>query len=236
MKIFITGDSHTGALHRGAQALASTDEIESNSKVDTLPLGPGDALLKPFFVECADYVEITAPKCRQWVTQLPIQSKKGHYDFYGFSGPLHLQPVILHPFFSKHPPAAISRTPTAASTSLIRHIALERKRYAIDLVLTLKRLGVPVFVIEPPRTFRHHHNFGKVALPTITYLESFCRAEVKAYLRRHDVPVVELPDDSYDVDGIMLDKYRHENPLDHHHGNLHYGKMMIRKILLQCSI
>jgi hypothetical protein len=100
MKIFITGDSHTGSLHKGAQALASIGEITSSIMVKILPLGPGDALLKPFFVERSDHVEITAPKCRQWVTQLPIQFENGHYDFYGFSGPLHLQPVILNSFFS----------------------------------------------------------------------------------------------------------------------------------------
>ena len=120
-------------------------------------------------------------------------------------------------------------------------IATAGSCFAQHIGRQLRELGFNYIDTEPaPRILAKDSwldfGFGMYsALSTITYLESLCRAEVKAFLGRHKIPVVDLPKYSYDVHGIMLDLDRHENPEDQHHGNIEYGKMMIREILGLCS-
>lgn len=231
MKIFITGDSHIGALKKGWIGLETKSEIPKNLRFSFSPLGPGDSMLTPFFEKRSDHLKITSDDGAKWLTRIPEESSEQENILYVISAPLHLQPIILHPFFKRHRPSEISNSPTKSSKALIRRIARERKRYAIEFVIALKSLNQKVAVIEPPRTFKHHPNIKKTSLDIITYLEDFCRNEVKQLLTRNGIPTIELPVESYDDDGLMLDNYRHESSEDRHHGNQAYGEMMIKQVI-----
>lgn len=232
MKIVITGDSHVGALRRGADLLEAQGQIPDGVKVDVIPLGPGDAFLSEFFKAERDHLAITSPDCSRWLPRLPAVEDTGRSDVvYVISGPLHLQPLVLNDYFLKFPPAPLTEGRTKTSSALLRHLALKRKRYITEFSAKLVELKHRVLVVEPPRTFRHHRALETTPASTISYLEDFFRLTVKAHLQDKGIEVVELPAESYDAEGLMLDKYRHSHPDDQHHGNEAYGALMVSKTI-----
>lgn len=218
MNVFITGDSHTGALNRGLQSLQERG-IATSFKVT--PLSAGLLMNTPFFEERDGYVEITIADKIRTLPRLPVDPSEGEFGWYGLCAPLHVQPIVLDRFF-------YGKVPQPFTPALLKRLVLDRKKYSINLLVVLKRLGVRVFVVETPRTFPHHPKLPN-DLSRVGEIETRCRDVVFEELARLDVPVVRLPKRALRPDGLMSEEFRHEHEADGHHGNAAYGAMMIEE-------
>lgn len=219
MKVFITGDSHTGALARGLRSLQEQGRVAS---FKVAPLSAGLLMNERFFEERDGFVEITISDKIRSVSRLPVDPSEGVFDWYGLSAPLHVQPIVLDRFF-------YGKVPQPFTPALLKRLVLDRKRHSIDLMMALRRLGVRVFAIEAPRTFPYHPKLPN-DLARVGEMETRCRDVVFEELARLDIPVVRLPARALRADGLMSEEFRHERPTDRHHGSAAFGAMMIEEM------
>lgn len=232
MKIVVTGDSHTIALKRGLDMLIDREGMPLNHQIDIKQLGPGGGFVTPFFIDRGDFAEITNEKYLRRIKQLPFSTDQGRYEYYGICGPLYSNRIWAKKnCWQEYTPFINQGDHAPISTSLLRHVVLQEQRYTMQLIELLQRLNVKVFVIEAPKPFRHHAIMEVVDPSTIAYIDSFYRKVMQDCLMAKNVPVVNIPNDCYDSDGFMLEKFRHENPADPHHANNEFGAIMIKEII-----
>jgi len=258
MRIFITGDSHTAVLKSGVDMLLRQGDLPEDYRIDIRPLGGGDTLKKPFFVDNGDFAEITNNKHQKWIKKLsfsenihrlfniyvfnfffqkrikrlPFSEQQEHYDYYVISGPLHTVRIWRRrAYWKKYTPFIPYGNQIPVSTGLLRHVVRQDQRYVMQLIELLTREGVNVFVVEAPKPFKHHPILKWVNPGVISYIDGFYRKLMREWLASKGVPVINVPSDCYDADGFMLEKFRHENPSDPHHADKEFGAIMIREII-----
>ena len=221
MKIIIVGDSHTGPLNRGLQSLQSEQKFQG---VKVAPIGAGALMNERFFEEREGFVEITVTDAISSIKRLPYGEE---FDWYGVSGPLHVQPIVLDPFF-------YGNTPQPVTNALLKRLVLDRKQHSLAFMAVLKKLGLNVFVVEAPRTFPHHPGLPR-DLSRVSRMEERCRAIIMDRLAEMGIPLIALPPEALDANGMMKAEFRHESESDKHHANAAFGAMMIEKTLESLS-
>lgn len=227
MNIIITGDSHTATLKLGLDALVNQGEILSHD-IRVKPLGPGGIFSKPFFIDKGDHAQIANGRFRQRLKRLPLPNKKDHSVYYGLSGPFLPFKIWRDKDWLHYTPLATEENKFPVSNSLLRRVVLDDRKYILQLLEVLKRIGVKVFVMEAPMPMRNPLRSDLIDSELITYLDSFYRKTIKEWLDQRGIPVVEVPSDCYDSDGFMYDTY---NRGDGHHANDAFGALMIKKAI-----
>lgn len=232
MKIFITGDSHTRALKTGVELLVNQGEMPDDYQIDVQMSIGGDAMIKPYFVDKGDYVELIHAKHINSIKKLPFSDEQGGYDYHGICGLLHATRLWRVP---NHWPNCTPFTPqggqTPISTSLLRHAVLQEQMYNMQLIEFFKRIGIKVFVIEAPKPYKHNRTMARVNPEILSYVDNFYKKIMMEWLASKEIPVIKVPGECYDVDGFMYEKFRHDNPLDGLHANNHFGALMIKEVI-----
>lgn len=232
MKILVTGDSHTAALKLGADRLQAERAIPARVNIDVQQLGGGMSLTESFFIDKGDHAEMIRDEHQRRIKRLPVANDQEQYDYYGICGPLHTIRLWRNKeYWQKFTPFAPHGDKAPVSAGLLRYVIEQDQRYILQLVELLKRVGVGVFVVEPPKPYRHHSILELVDDDVIMYLDKYYRNTIRKKLVAWQVPIVDVPAACYDADGFMLERYRHDNPEDHYHGNVEFGALMINEIV-----
>jgi hypothetical protein len=239
MNIFITGDSHVGALKRGYQLLEAGGGLRTDISVVMRPLGSGIHLRTPFFIDHGDHAEITEPGYRQRVPVLPVRRLLGKRVIYCLAGPLNYilagpnnkGPIWSSPTWRSYWVTGMPPTSERPfSVGMLRGVVFHQLRYQLQLMDMLLRLGERVCVVEAPGPFRHHPSLVRASAGTVAGIHALCRKMIMDELKRRTILVAAVPRECVDADGFMLDRYRSENPNDAHHANAEFGVLMIEQI------
>jgi hypothetical protein len=225
LRVLITGDSHCLAYADAG------DSLTPGITFDVRMAGPSSSFHTPFHTDFGShiafrhevfYIEDFARR----LPHFPLAHQGRPFDWYGFSGPLHLTDLWLDEVLFADGRLAISR-------SVLRQTVLDRTKSWLDFLEATKRLALRPFVLEPPglfaasplmNVFRRH-----VDDEELLALDSFARSVVREELDRIDVPVVDIPADAFGADGFMAEGLRHANPADPHHGNDVFATTMLAR-------
>jgi hypothetical protein len=192
------------------------------------PLGGGHRLNHRFFRADGDRVVITHPELRRFVTVFPVAPD---IEKYGLSAPLHTLRLTRRMDWKAFAPAGLrdgERAPV--SLAMLNALILEDQRHVLKFLEALQKIGLDVFVIEPPGLFRHHRVFGEgVPREVAMFVDREYRRVIRQELSKMGVPVVSVPAKVLDADGFTNVEYmRHEQ--DNHHGNTDFGEVMLQQI------
>jgi hypothetical protein len=227
MSVLITGDSHSGVF---ARALASTRANHAGA-IRVRMLGNGRHLRGDFFRDAGTHAWMVEPNFRARIQRLPLNDPAGAIRAYGFCGPLHTADLWRDKAWSAFAPAGMTRDEEKpVSAALLQRAIDSRLRSCLGLFEIFRRAGMPLFVIEAPRPFRHHPAFQAIRPEVISHVDRAYRARVCERLAEADVSVVRVPECCIDAQGFTLDQYRSERKGDIHHGNLGFGELMLDRV------
>jgi hypothetical protein len=232
MKVFLTGDSHVGALKRGHDLLALRDQLPADPSVVVRAFGNAVAMRTQFFVEHDDHVEVTDPIYRRRVPVLPIQGFEKSNTIYCIAGPLNLStvwaPHLWRRYWVTGMPAGRGRPFTAG---MLRHVLLTRLQYQLRLIYKLRELDERVCVVESPGPFRHNRMMAQTPPESVIAIYRLCRRIASDELTRRGVASIDIPGECWDDDGFMQARFRNENAEDNYHANAEFGAVMVLECL-----
>lgn len=230
--LFITGDSHVGALRKGHDLLAGSGRLPSRPAIAFRPMGTSTLMRTAFFLDRSDHLEITVPRFRQQVPVLPAPEFATGGTIYCVAGPLNFHSLLsrkwwVHNWVVGMPP----RRGAPVSRELLRHALLDMEFHELTLLRRLCELGQRVLVIEPPALFRHHPALAHTPAQSLLALSRLCRELVAEELGRMGIDIVAVPAECLDEEGFMLPAFRHERLADGNHGNAEFGAIMLGRLL-----
>lgn len=228
MTIFFTGDSHCGALRGGVVALLERGEIAEDGLL-VVPIGPGNVLAEPFFVDAGDHLRIVHEQARGGVRQLPLP--RNDVTAYGITGPLHATRVYRHPDWVSYALLADDCDAIPVSAALFRQVVLDDQLYILNMLRALQRLGLPVFVVEAPRPFRHHPAVTQIGAQRVLAIDRLYRGIIRSELDAIGILVVDVPPETLDDDGFTRDEFRSLLEGDVHHANGAFGALLLARVL-----
>lgn len=228
MKILIVGDSHTGALKRGLDELVAQNKMAPDVSMEIIPLAVGARLAYPFWDPKDGFASIHDDGHGRRVTRVPPDDGTPLAAI-GLSMALWQGRVMrLMADGNLSLPGQPSGRPI--SHAVFRQIVLADHQYILGLLAFLRGLDLPVVAIEPPAVFRDNRAVGRIGAERVLGAYRALRTIIRAELAAIAVPIVSLPADSLDDDGFMRSEFKHEDPLDPHHANPAFGKLMIARV------
>jgi hypothetical protein len=233
VQVFVTGDSHTGALKRGLMQLERLQRVPAGFQVQVQGMGSGAHMIRPFFRDLGDCAQITEPTFQDHVTQLPLPTPDGLQTVYCWSGLFHFAKVWRDKTWATHRPATIDGVHPPVSTGMLRETILEWFRYQLAVLEVLKRNGCRVLAVESPRPFRHHPALASNPAEVVAAVDRICQDVMLGELQARSIPLVRIPQDWVDDEGFMQPEWRHEKETDPHHASARFGALMIRRICEQ---
>ena len=230
--LFITGDSHVGALRKGHDLLAGAGRLPASPAVVFRPMGTSTLMRKEFFVDRSDHLEITVPRFREQVTVLPAPEFATGETVYCIAGPLNFHSLLsrkwwVHNWATGMPP----RRGAPVTRGLLRHSLLAMEFHELAMVRRLRELGQRVRVIEAPAPFRHHPALAHTPAASLMALLRACREILAEELERMGIEIVAVPAECLDEEGFMRSGLRHARPDDGNHGNEEFGAIMLRQCI-----
>lgn len=228
VQVFITGDSHTGAMKRGLMQLKELQRVPAGFQVQVLGLGSGAHMIRPFFSDNGDHAHITEPTFH--VPRLPLATPDGLQTIYCWSGLFHFAKVWRDKTWTTYRPASIDGHVAPLSAGMLRETILQWFRHELALLDVLKRNGCTVLAIESPRPFRHHPALQVNPPEVVAAVDRFCQDVMLGELQARSIAPVRIPADWVDGEGFMRPEWRHENDTDPHHANARFGALMIERI------
>ncbi|MGE3955725.1 MAG: hypothetical protein AB7H96_03325 [Vicinamibacterales bacterium] len=231
MRILICGDSHCNSYQQGVLELGPA--TPPGATIDVRMAGPSGVFSRPFHERLGTAVRFRPEvfyleELARRLPQFPLSGSAGPFDWYGFSGPLHLLDATLDA-------GLYHRGKPFRSRALLERVALDHTASWLTFLRDAVGVGLPVFVLESPLLFRTSpllaEQAARIAPEAAAEVDNRLRSTVCDALQDAGVLVVRVPDRAT-VDGLfMAEVFRHPNPTDPHHGNGSFGAMM-----LQCAI
>lgn len=230
--LFITGDSHVGALRKGHALLAAAGRLPDRPAVVFRPMGTSTLMRTAFFEDRSDHLEITVPRFREQVTVLPAPEFAASETVYCIAGPLNFHSLLSRKWWVHNWATGMPRRRGAPVTrGLLRHSLLAMEFHELTMVRRLRELGQQVRVIEAPAPFRHHPALAHTPAESLIALFRICREIIAAELDRIGIGILTVPAECLDDEGFMLPAFRHEKPTDGNHGNAGFGAIMLARLL-----
>lgn len=227
MKVFITGDSHTGALNRGLVSLSQKGALAPDLSIHIRPLGGGHLLPTPFFEDAGTHATIIEPEYTKHIAQLPPAG--GDFDAIGLSMPLWPMRVVHQLVWDNWSLGEVAgRKPM--SKAVFKELVKADQKYVLQLAELLQRSGVKVLAISAPRLFRDHNVLRFIPEAQGLHIFETFRELQCAELKKRKIDIIDVPDACLDADGFMRPEFRHEDPKDEHHANAAFGELMIQNI------
>ncbi len=224
MQVLIVGDSHTGALERGRALLEQQDALPRGVTFRIVPLGTGARMDRPFWQDRGDHAVVVDKHYRQRLARIPPDDPRP--DAIGLSMPLWPGRVMRSLLTEGTLPYGIAAQGRVISRALLRRIVEADMVHTMGLARFLQGQGLPVFVVEPPGVFRDYR-FAAPGLGPVVALQTAVHAIQRAEVAAAGLPVVAVPADAFDGDGVMRESHRHEDPTDLSHANAAFGAMML---------
>lgn len=233
MRVFITGDSHAGAIKRGLATLRGAHGACQDVDVEVVALGNGMHMTAPFFEDLGTRARIVEASYKTRIKELPLPGAVGRQTVYCWCGLFHFAKLWRNGSWIRCRPAFMAGPGIPVSTGLMTAVIRDWFGQQLALIEVLKRSGVKVIAVESPRPFRHHPALRLIRADVVAGVDGFCQGVMLAELRQRKVEVVRIPSACVDSDGFMHSKWRHELPGDRHHGNAMFGALMVERICKQ---
>jgi len=229
MKIFITGDSHTGSLNLGLKLLKDQGHLKQVDAIRIKPLGGGHLLPTKFFEDAGDHVRIVDPTYSAQIQRIPPMP--AGFEAIGLSMPLFPMRVV-HKMVWSDKSSLARKMPGRApiSWAVFRQLVLADQVYVLGFASVLRRLGYSVLSISGPGLFRDNQVLNYVEPDAILTIFQGYRTIMKEELTKRSLPFIDIPEECLDPEGYMLPQFRHPDPADAHHANADFGALMIRRI------
>ncbi|MGV8989626.1 MAG: hypothetical protein ACOH2H_25790 [Cypionkella sp.] len=228
MKIFIIGDSHTGALNRGLKLLEAADALKQKDAIRIKSLGGGHTLPTPFFEDAGDHIRMVDPYYKSQISRIPPVPPG--INAIGLSMPLFPMRVVYAIAWKKLSLARQMPGRSAVSRAVFRQMVLADQLYVLQFAQALQRLGFPVLSISAPGLFRDHRVLNFMEPDAVLEIFQSGRTIMKEELTKRSLPFIDIPDECLDPEGYMLPKFRHTDLEDEHHANAEFGALMIRQV------
>lgn len=231
MKVFITGDSHAGAIDKGLSLCKSELPQMNDIEFSVSPLGAVPLMRKPFFTEEVDHIRMTETRYSNLLPRLPpINEPAG--TVYGFCGAFHSRWFCRRPDWKTFGVLYNLSDKRIVTSSLLQRAIQEDLIHIMGFLAALKKQRHYVFAIETPYPFAHDVSvIGLHGKEEYLYLNREYRRVSRQLLDGIGVPVVNLPGDCIDKSGFMRDKYRHPDTSDMIHANAEFGALMLMQIV-----
>ncbi|GGE25635.1 hypothetical protein SAMN05421774_11057 [Gemmobacter megaterium] len=230
--VLLTGDSHLGALRRGADLLEQ--EVDA-SRIVFWPLGAGGSARAPVhrFDPEAQTVTTIVPEWRnRSFSAGEIAGAAGKDALLVVSLPLHPTRLLRNHSWHAHAPWRFAQeAQIALSDRMIAAMIDADSRYALQLTRDLARVCPDCAVLEAPRPFSNARYLRRMPVEIALHLDTLYRAQVRAALEQAGIAVIAQPDSSVLPDGTTNLAFDNENPEDDHHANARYGALVLRQIL-----
>ena len=228
MKILITGDSHTGPLNRGLNALRRDKALDPQIALRVKPLGGGHLINTPFWEARGDHIRIVDEEYRQNFKRLPPW--QSDFDAIGLSLPYWPVRLVYRMNVARLSLVAPIAGYQPISRATFRQILRRDQAQVLGFAEALSQCGVRVFAVAGPRLFRDNKVLG--ALPP-DQAQAIC-AEYFGFMAQEladrGIDIVDVPPETLDQDGFTRPEFRNDNPDDNHHANPAFGALMIRRI------
>lgn len=227
--VILTGDSHLGPLQRGAGKIEGAD-----GRLTFWPLGPGSALRERVHVFDSEAGTLTTVSAR-WKRNRTFSDhairKIGEDALLVVSLPLNTSRILRDTRLDTHVPWPLAREEQAISNQVLAAMIDRDSRHALAMVQDLARIWPRIAVIEAPRFFARTVVQKGLRLDVSRHVDAAYRAQVGAALALAGIAVIEQPSATLDPEGGTLDRFKHEDPEDGHHGNSDYGALALQAIL-----
>lgn len=230
MTVYIGGNSHVGALQRGARELGMKP-----AECTILPFGTG-ALERTHFSEIKDgRVVFRNAKYRENLEKFTGKSYFDPKDIWGICAGSHSARLYRSPFWANAAPASIATAnQRPVSRSSLDLMIRDDQKFVRTLLQQLQKTGVDCFVISCPPPVHEGPGGKNGVTPKVIqsihrrYLELF-----RAWLRNNQIAFVPYPESALTPDGFLKEELRptlQSGEIDPHHANGEYGKMMMREV------
>jgi len=225
MRVLLTGDSHLHALEAG-RALLEGGKDARGIDVVIHPMGSGEWVRDPFFIDRGTYAELVHPGRR--IDQLPPAKEK--FDLIGFSSPMHTARVWRmdwheYDIWSN----AKYGAPNLISNDVFRKIIFDDVAQLLSLLEVVNRT-VEVFVVEAPWPFLHHKAVKLNGRRRVSYINRFYRNYVRERLIENNIPLVEVERSWISPSGFMHSRFKSALEGDPHHANSEFGRLMMKRV------
>lgn len=236
MKLYVTGDSHVGALAMGRNRL-TPEQLPATVSLAARTLGNGFYLSQPFWdagsgalrFTRADYAEaLRALTGRDSIAPQPD-------TVFGFCMGFHAARVYRDPLWRQFGPACLPEDERGmpVSAGALDAIFDEDQLHIVGFLAEARRIGVRCIVIASPPPHRGHPCIAEgTSAATVIELDRAYRARAMARLDALRMPYVLPPERAYAPDGFLHPQFRAGMPDDDpHHANPAFGHAMLTRTL-----
>lgn len=230
--VLLTGDSHLGALRRGADLL-EPDSGAARAVFWPLGVGGGARTCVHRFDPAAQTVTTIVPKWHnRSFSAAEIAGAAGGDALLVVSLPLHPTRLLRDHSWRGHAPWRLAGDDRIAmSDRMIAAMIDADSRHALEFTRDLARLWPDCAVLEAPRPFANARYLRRMPMEIALHLDTLYRAQVRAALEQAGIAVIAQPGSTILPDGTTDLAFDNENPEDDHHANAPYGALVLRQIL-----
>jgi len=228
--IYITGNSHLGAIRKGA----NLDSVRQH--IEMFPLGSANFESDIFSTLEKGDLKFLPDSMSTRLMKATGRESLSLEHVWGFVVGTHNSPMYGHAFWKSAdfltPPAKgrpISKD--ALDTILNRFLAPK-----LHFFSQLKKINCEYFVISGPPPKRDNPCFLKgVDLETAIHLDRLLREKLEKWLHSNQITLIRPPVKTVDGDGFLKSAYSQQvidsGKNDPHHANPAYGELMFEKVL-----
>ena len=222
--LLLIGDSHCGAITRGA-ALLGSDELIGG------PIGAASIFFHPFFEVREDRFtwlhERLAFIYTRWQRLTGVDDLLVQRNRLVVSLGLGTAPFYGHPMWRRASTHDVERQHLSAQ--LVRDMARDAQRYVLSFYEELAARGLLFAAIDGPPPQRRHSAVTRMGEAMALELDHAFRAPVHDALDALGVPVIRASG-VHDEDGLLRPEFWSTDP---NHGNDEYGARVVAGLLAQ---
>lgn len=227
--IFITGNSHLGAIRKGS--------VDCESLCDLSMFALGSAVFEnsEFCQKQGDIVKFLSGDLADRVERSTGENGISSAFTWGFVIGTHNAPLYGDKFWRNTNLCLAEGGGRPVSAAALNHVVMRYLEPKLQFFKFLSQIGCDYFVISGPPPKRGNPCFKKgTDVTEAVFIDRILRSELVSFLTGVGVPFVTPPEDCIDSDGMLLEEYSlvktSSGKLDPHHANKEYGKMMFEKI------
>jgi hypothetical protein len=226
--LLVTGESHVGPIRRGLDLVPEPDR----GQFVFWPLGSGGALRQP----CHSYdatghtLTITSPKWQARVYSRETIGSVGAGTIVFLSMPLNTSRILRDYAWDQFAPGPVARHETPLSEKMVDSLIDMDSTHAVRLAQDLSEIWPNMVVVEAPRFFANATYLGKHRFEICQYVDAAYRKRVRGQLSASGIAILDQPPSTVTEAGTTDLRYDNENPLDNHHANAAYGKLVLEQM------
>ena len=227
MTVWISGNSHTGALKEGLTKLK-----HQHLDIQIFPFGSGVHERTEFSSLDNDKVTFTNEEYAENLQRFTNKSFFDKTDYWGLCLGTHNARIYRDSFWNNAMPSAIAQPGIRPVSDMLLEAMIESdQRYIRSFMSRLKKVEVPFFVVTCPPPRQDHKCFERgIAHETVAYIDNSARTYLKKWLNTQNVDFVDIPKELVTAEGFLKPEFN--SPREKRfHANIQYGIILMRKVI-----